>query len=248
MNEIEKQVEKMAATITKMQIESAAASAGAIDGKAVKEVEAIVNKNVKAEIDAATGNVKLSVIDPATTQPMKNVDGTEMSIGQFVGQLKAAPETGHLFKGGAVGKAKTGGIETETNPWHRDSIHLGRQAHYLKNEPKMAAAMQAAAKGTLIDNPFSKEGFNLTRQSQVLRDCPALAERMRAEVAGPEPNPFMAGPTFNLTRQVLLYRSDRQKHDRMKAEAALANPSKKDYRFTPPPGSFKRRVFVEGEK
>jgi hypothetical protein len=245
-SEIEKQVEKMAATITKMQIDAAATSAGAIDSRAVKEIEAIVNKSVKAEIDAATGNVKLSVIDPATTRPMKNVDGTEMSIGQFVGQLKAAPETGHLFKGGAVGKAKPSGIETETNPWHRDTLNLTRQAHYLKNEPKMAAAMMAAAKGTLIDNPWSKEGFNLTRQSQILRSDPALAERMRAEVAGPEPNPFTAGPTFNLTKQVLLTRSDPGKAARMKAEAEASSPVKKDYRFIPPPGAFKKRVIVEG--
>ncbi len=244
-DELKKQVEQMAATIAKLQVESAATNAGAIDAKAITEIAAIVNKSVKAEIDAATGNVKLSVIDLATAQPMKNIDGTEMSIGQFVSQLKSSPETGHLFKGGAVGKAKPSGIETETNPWHRDSIHLGRQAHYLKNEPKLAAAMMAAARGTLIDNPFSKEGFSLTRQSQILRDDPTLAARMQAEVAPKEKNPWRVGPEHNLTSQVLLTRSDPEKARRLQAEAAASNPAKKDSRFIPPPGSFKRRVIIE---
>ena len=238
--EQDERLSKMAATIGRMQIEALAQSAGAIDAGAVA---AIVNQNTKAEIDAL-GVVKIQMIDAATGDRLRNVNGTEMTVGQFIGQMKADPDHGYLFTDGAAGKPKAkvgGGIATETNPWMPATWNLTEQGRLLKSEPVFAARLQAAAKGLRPENPFSPEGFNLTKQSNMLRDDPALAARMQAEVAPKERNPWLKGQE-NLTAQVIMIRSNPDKARRLQAEAATSNGSapKKSYIFTPPPGAFKR--------
>jgi hypothetical protein len=228
----------MAATIGRMQAEALATSAGAVDAKAVAE---IVSKHSKASLDAS-GQVRVEMIDPETGDRLRMPNGEPMTPGQYVAQMKADTDHGDLFKDGASRpKPKaTGGLETEKNPWHRDTFNLSEQARLLKNDPNAARIYQAAARGTLIDNPWSESGFNVTRQSQILRDDPPLAERMRAEILPKEPNPWMKG-TENLTKQVLLIRSQPEKARRLKAEAEASNgPTKKSYIFTPPVGAFKR--------
>jgi hypothetical protein len=246
--EVEKEVEpkqdervaQMAATIGRMQIEALAASAGAVDAKAVAE---IVSKNTKAEIDAA-GTVKVLMIDPETGDRLRMPNAEAMTPGQFIAQMKASPETGPLFQDGAPGKPKAqppGGISKEENPWHRDTFNLSQQAMLLRTEPVYAKRLQDAARGTLPDNPWSAEGFNLTAQARILKDDPAAAERFKAEVAPKEKNPWLKGQE-HLTAQVLLIRSNPDKARRLKAEALLANgPAvKKSYVFMPPVGAFKR--------
>lgn len=229
----------MATEIGRLRIEALAQSAGAVDAKAVAEV---VAKSAKYEIDA--GNVKIAMVDPETGDQLRMPNADAMTPGQFIAQMKASPDTGYLFQDGAAGKPKaktTGGLQTETNPWHRDSFNLTEQARLLKNDPATARIYQEVARGTLPDNPFSADGHNLTRQAQIMRDNPALAERMRAEVAPKEPNPWMKG-SENLTKQVLMIRSNPEKARRLQAEAEVRNgpAPKKSYIFTPPPGSFKR--------
>jgi hypothetical protein len=235
---------KMAATIGRLQIEALATSAGAIDPAKVAE---FVIKNTKADIDTL-GVVKIQMIDPETGDRLRMPNADAMTPGQFIAQMKADPTYGDLFTDGAAGKPKpkaTGGLTTETNPWHRDHWNLTEQGRLLRTEPVYAARLRDAIQGTLPDNPWSKEGFNLTRQSQILREDPALAERMREEVTPREPNPWMKG-TENLTKQVLLIRSQPEKARRLKAEAEASNgPTKKSYIFTPPVGSFRKRVIAQ---
>jgi len=237
----DERTEKLARTVAQLQIEALAVSAGATDAKAVMEIAV---KNAKAELDAS-GTVKISMINPATGEKLRNANGTEITVGQFIAQMKADPDHGYLFKGGAAGKPKpkaTDRLEMETNPWHRDTFNLTEQARLLKTDPNAARIYQAAARGTLPDNPWSKEGFNLTRQSLILRDDPALAARMKAEVA-PKENPWLKEQE-NLTKQVLMIRSDPERARRLKAEAAASNgpAPKKSYIFIPPPNAFRRRA------
>jgi len=226
----------LAAEVGRLRIGALAQSAGAVDPAKVAEV---VSKSAKHEIDAS-GIVKVSMVNEAG-EKLRNADGTEMNVAQFIAQLKADPNTGFLFADGASKPKASGRLETETNPWMPETLHLGEQARLLKSAPAFAARLQAAAKALTPQNPFSKEGFNLTAQSQMLRDNPELAAKMKEAVAPKEPNPWRT-ESLNLTKQVLLTRSAPEKAKRLKAEADAANgpAAKKDYRFTPPPGAFKR--------
>jgi hypothetical protein len=226
---------KLKARITRLEAERLVTEAGVTNKEHTAQLAEKIIPNLQCEI-GADGDVKTILVDPES--------GKEMWItpAQLVGLLEK--EHPHLFVKKPVPVAPAPEIE---NPW--TTGNLTQQGAISKNNPTLAHRLKADAKrGTPADNPFSKEGFNLSMQSKLLRDDPALAARMRAEVAGPEPNPWKT-ETFNLTRQVLISRSDKIKADRMKAEAEASNPpKKKDYRFIPPPGAFRRRVPVESEK
>jgi len=237
------QFKAMANEIGRLKIESLAASAGAIDASKVYET---VWKNAKCEIDA-NGIVKVVPVDEKGER-LRMPNGEDMSVGQFIQTLKESSDTGYLFADGAASKSKKtpSGFDKEVNPWLPEFHNLSEQARLMRTEPAFAQRLKAAAEAIRdTSNPFSDKGHNLTKQSQLLRDDPATAEKLRIEARGSEAqNPWVTG---NLTLQVLTIRSNpdlavKQKAEAKAFKAANGISDKKDYRFVPPPGSFRRRL------
>ncbi|MHB8939864.1 MAG: hypothetical protein ACYC7K_00460 [Desulfobacteria bacterium] len=238
-DEMKKQVEKMVAQIGKMEIERLAQSAEAVDVGAVEKIVAIVNENSRHDVDE-NGKVTIAIVDKATGEK------SGLTVGEYIDQLKADSATGYLFKGGAKSTAASG-LTTEQNPWLPQFHSLAEQARIMKADPAYGARLRDAAKNIAdTSNPFMPgAGHNLTKQAILLRENPTLAAQLKAEAAPKEKNPWIKSQE-NLTSQILISKNDPAKAARMKAEAALVNPPKKDYRFIPPQGSFKRCAPYEG--
>lgn len=218
MTDTENQFQAMADEIGRLKVEALAQSQGAIDAKKVYEV---VNKSVKAEIDAA-GIVKLIPVDERG-EKLRTASGEYMTVDQYIGQLKASPEHGHLFVDGASRPKVGGGITTEENPWLAATWNLTAQGAILRRDKVYGERLKAAAGGSVASgNPFVEgPGHNLSRQAAILKENPSLGEQLKRDALPGESNPWIHPQ--NLTLIVYTMRSDPTKAARLKAEARIAN-------------------------
>jgi len=124
-----------------LQAEGLAASAGAINPSVVAMA---LEKNVNADIDKS-GELKLSIIDPATGKALFNPHTGECyTPGQFIAKMRADTETSFLFDDGNGNKSSKG-ADYVVNPWKTESHNLTIQAQILKSDPTLATRLKSEA-------------------------------------------------------------------------------------------------------
>lgn len=104
----------------------------------------------KAATALVKGQIQVRSDDDAYLVPYVDVDGSEMSVADFV-RVWSESEEGKYFvqapanNGGGMNGRPGGGKSGQVNPWKRETRNLTHQGQILKTDPQLAARLKKEA-------------------------------------------------------------------------------------------------------